>query len=104
MGQEDGSSLRSSRVVAGYACRAGLESDPARAGWTPAVHDDAEMVQALLIWLVMYAGLFAAVGFVLYVSRGYSSWPRSNASLLRLASTIAFVLALVIWLALLLVE
>ena len=61
-----------------------------------------EVAQALLIWFVLYAGLLGAVGFVLYVARGFTRRHYSNASLLRLASTVAFVLALVVWLLLLL--
>ncbi len=61
-----------------------------------------EIGQALLIWVVLYAGLLGAVGFVLYVARGFARQRYSNVTLLRLASIVAFVLALVVWLLLLL--
>ena len=53
--------------------------------------------RALLLFLVIYAGLFAATGFVLFVGRGLLRRPPSNVALLRTASTLAFVLALVVW-------
>lgn len=62
------------------------------------------MAEPLLIWLVLYAALFAAVGFVLMIGRAATGRLRSNVVLLRTASLAAFVLALAVWLVLLLVE
>lgn len=59
------------------------------------------MAEALLFWLVLYAGLLAVVGFVLVVARGVTGRPRSQAALLRSASMAAFLLALAAWVALL---
>ena len=62
------------------------------------------MAEALLIWLMLYAGLLALVGFVLVVARGLTGRPRSTAALLRTASTVSFVLALTLWVGLLIVD
>jgi hypothetical protein len=62
------------------------------------------MTEVLLVWLVLYAGLLAAVGFVLVLGRSFTGRPRSTAALLRTASTIAFVLALTLWVGLLIIE
>ena len=62
------------------------------------------MTQALLLWLVLYVGLLAAIGFVLFVGRGFSGRQLSNVTLLRVASTLAFVLALAMWVALLILD
>ncbi len=60
-------------------------------------HDRGVIAQTLLVWLVAYLGLLAAVGFVLYVFRGFSDRPWSNRALLRGASAVAFVLATLMW-------
>ena len=62
------------------------------------------MTEVLLVWLVLYAGLLAAVGFVLVLVRGFTGRPRSTVALLRTASTVAFVLALTLWLGLLILD
>lgn len=62
------------------------------------------MAEALLTWLVLYVGLLAAVGFVLFVARGFTGRPRSDVALLRIASTAAFVLALTLWVILLILD
>jgi hypothetical protein len=62
------------------------------------------MLEPILLWLVLYAGLLAAAGFVLMVWRAATGRPRSGLALLRAASMAAFVLALTLWLVLLLVD
>ena len=62
------------------------------------------MTEVLLLWLVLYVSLLAAVGFVLYLWRSATRRRLSDATLLRVASTVAFVLALTAWIVLLLVE
>jgi hypothetical protein len=62
------------------------------------------MAEPLLIWLVLYTALLAAVGFVLMIGRAATGWPGSHAALLRTASMAAFVLALAVWLAFLILD
>jgi hypothetical protein len=54
--------------------------------------------QTLLVWLVLYASLFAASGFVLMVARGFTQRRWSNRAVLRASSGFAFVAAAAIWL------
>lgn len=54
--------------------------------------------QALLLWLVAYAGLLATCGFVLFVARGFTGRRWSNAAILRASSLVAFLLATGLWL------
>jgi len=61
------------------------------------------VAQALLLWLVVYAGLFALAGFVLFMVRGASGRAWSNTFLLRASSGAAFLLSALLWLVLLLV-
>ena len=65
---------------------------------------DRMLTQALLLWLVLYAGLFGAVGFVLYVARGFTRRRYSNVTLLRTASMVAFMLALTVWVLILVLD
>lgn len=62
------------------------------------------MAEAILIWLVLYAGLLAAAGFVLAIGRAATGRPHSSLTLLRTASMAAFVLALALWLVLLILD
>lgn len=62
------------------------------------------ITQTLLAWLVLYAGLLAGFGFILYVGRSFSGRPLSNAALLRIASTAAFAAAVALFLLLALVD
>ena len=62
------------------------------------------MTEVLLVWLVLYAGLLAAVGFVLVIVRGFTGRPRTAVALLRTATTVAFVLALTLWIGLLIID
>lgn len=62
------------------------------------------MTEVLLVWLVLYVGLLAAVGFVLALARSLTGRPRSSVALLRTASTVAFVLALTLWVGLLIID
>lgn len=62
------------------------------------------MAEPLLIWLVLYVALLAAVGFVLMTGRAATGRPRSDAALLRTASMAAFVLALAVWVAFLILD
>jgi len=72
---------------------------------TSAVGDDARVIgQVLLLWLIAYLGLLAAVGFVLYVIRGAARWDWSNSALLRTSSFVAFFLATLFWLVLALLD
>jgi hypothetical protein len=61
------------------------------------------VTEALLLWLVAYAGLLAVAGFLLFVVRGFSGREWSNRALLRASSAVAFVLAAAVWLGLLVV-
>ena len=56
------------------------------------------VTQALWLWLVAYAGLLAVTGFLLFVIRGFGGRDWSNRAILRASSGIAFVLAVVFWL------
>ena len=60
--------------------------------------------EVLLVWVLLYACLLAAVGFLLVLVRGFTGRPRSTVALLRTASTVAFVLALTLWLGLLILD
>lgn len=62
------------------------------------------VVDALLLWLVVYVGILAAAGFILFVVRGFSGRHWSSWALLRTASTIAFASAFVLWLAVVLAD
>jgi len=56
------------------------------------------IAEALLLWLVAYAGLFAAAGFLLFIIRGLAGRQWSNRALLRTSSGIAFMLSVIFWL------
>lgn len=58
--------------------------------------------QALLLWLVAYAGILAACGFFLVVARGVGRRTWSNGAILRASSLTAFVLTTALWVLLLL--
>lgn len=61
-------------------------------------HVDADgVVGALLVWLVLYAGIFAVLGFVAVVLRGFTGRRWSNLRILRTCSAWAFVTSAVIW-------
>lgn len=62
------------------------------------------VVDALLLWLVVYVGILAATGFILFVVRGFSGRRWSSWTLLRTASTIAFVSAFALWLVVVLAD
>ena len=49
-------------------------------------------------WLLLYVGLFALIGFVLLIVRTATDRGWSNRTLLRAASAVAFIGALVVWL------
>lgn len=55
------------------------------------------MTQALLLWLVVYAGLVAIFGFGLSVFRSFTGRPWSVAWILRTSSLTAFLLTTVMW-------
>jgi hypothetical protein len=57
-----------------------------------------DVVSALLVWLVLYAGIFAICGFLAVVLRGFAGRPWSNVRILRTCSALAFVTSMVIWL------
>lgn len=57
------------------------------------------MTQALLAWLVLYVGLLAVAGFILFVVRSATERHWANRGLLRAASMIAFVGSGALWLA-----
>jgi len=67
-------------------------------------HDERVISQALLLWLVVYAGLLASIGFVLYIARGFSGRQWSNRAMLRTSSGLAFVLSAAIWLVVMLAD
>jgi hypothetical protein len=56
------------------------------------------MAQALLLWLVVYVGLFALAGFFILIIRGFSGREWSYRSILRASSGLAFVLSAILWL------
>ena len=62
------------------------------------------ITEVLLLWLVAYVGLLAAVGFVLFVLRGATRKRWTNLALLRASSFTAFVIATGFWLVLALAE
>jgi len=62
-------------------------------------HHGPVMAQALLLWLVVYVGLFALAGFLIFIIRGFSGREWSYRSVLRASSSLAFVLSAVLWLA-----
>jgi hypothetical protein len=59
------------------------------------------ITQALLVWIVVYAGLLGACGFLLYIARGFGGRSWSNVAILRASSILAFVLSTVLWVLLL---
>lgn len=66
---------------------------------TPALGDDVRVVtEALLLWLVVYAGLLAVAGFFILVVRGFSGRSWTNRAVLRASSAIAFVASAAFWL------
>ena len=67
-------------------------------------HHGPVIADVLLLWLMAYLGLLAAVGFVLYLVRSATDRPWSNRTLLRASSFIAFVVATGFWLVLALTE
>lgn len=62
-------------------------------------HHGRVMAQALLLWLVVYVGLFALAGFLIFIIRGFSGRDWSYRSVLRASSGLAFVISAVLWLA-----
>ncbi len=62
------------------------------------------MAQTLLLWLLAYLGLLAAVGFVLYLARESTGRRWTNRTLLRTSSLVAFGAATVFWLVLAVAE
>jgi len=64
----------------------------------------AVVTQALLIWLVTYVSLLALVGFLLYVARSFGGRGWSNGALLRMASTLSFIGATVLWVLIVIVD
>ena len=60
-------------------------------------------IQAPLLWLVTWTGLFAVSGFLLVVARGLSGRPWRDRTLLRWSVTLAFVGSIALWVALLMV-
>ena len=57
-----------------------------------------DITEALLVWLVLYASLFAICGFTLVVLRGFAGRAWSNRAILRACSGVAFVGSVAIWL------
>jgi hypothetical protein len=57
------------------------------------------IANALLLWLVVYAGLLAIAGFTLFLVRGFSDRRWSNRAILRVSSGLAFVASAALWLA-----
>jgi hypothetical protein len=95
------------RTVVLFDIRAVLGTGYPVAGWARAATAAGimdSMAEPLLIWLVLYAALLATVGFVLMIGRAATGRPRSHAVLLRSASMAAFVLALAVWLAFLILD
>ena len=60
-------------------------------------HDGPVVTEALLIWLVTYVSFLALFGFVSYVARSFTGRRWGNASILRVASLLAFVGATAFW-------
>jgi hypothetical protein len=67
-------------------------------------HDGAVVTDALLIWLVTYVSFLAFLGFVLYVARGFTGRRWGNATILRVASLLAFVGATAFWVLVVIVD
>ena len=65
-------------------------------------HHQVVMTDALLLWLVVYVGLLAIAGFLIFIVRGASGREWSNRAVLRASSGIALVISAFFWLLLML--
>jgi len=54
--------------------------------------------QSLLVWIVLYASLFAVSGFIAVILRGATGREWSNRTILRVCSGISFIASATIWL------
>ena len=54
--------------------------------------------QSLLVWIVLYASLFAVSGFSAVILRGVTGREWSNRTILRVCSGLSFIGSATIWL------
>ena len=67
-------------------------------------HDGLVVTQAVLTWLVTFISFLALFGFVFYVARSFSARHWADSTILRAASSLAFVGATAFWVLLIIVD